>query len=379
MTKTITVKGRRIGENEPVFLTAEIGAAHEGDFERCKHLMRVAKEAGWDGTDIFCWDPATYIHHDYEILPVYDSLLDEIAKLQFTDKQWRELFRFADELGIILYCTPLGEGAIERALAAGAPMLNINSDDLNDLRFLRKIAKAGVPLTMHDINATLGEVEMAVTTLLEHGCQDLILLHSTLEANDPVLSYEGANMRMIETYRRAFEGSGVLAGCVEHTTSKFLIYAVAALPAVLISKHMILNHDDKVADSSISFEASEMADIINNVRRIEQAMGTGSPFVICEKDGKLPWGNVMRRKVLVCARNIAAGETLSHQDFMAKRPGHMGGLHPWYGEILNGAKAKVDMPVNTIVDLNMVEDYLTPEYRPYKVKQRCYNGDYVGP
>lgn len=378
-TKTINVKGRAIGPGEPIFLTAEIGSAHEGDFERCKHLMRVAKEAGCDGTDVFWIDPETYVYQDVGLEGQFESYLAVIDKLSFSDRQWEELFRFGDAIGLVPYCTPLGEGAIDRAVAAGAPMLNINSDEVNDPGFLRKIAKAGVPLTLHDINATLGEVEAAVTLLLDHGCRDLILLHSTLEANDPTLAYEGANLRMIDTYRKAFADRGVLAGCVEHTTSKWLIYAVAALQPVLISKHLMLRHDDQVADNKIAFEASEMETIVRNVRRVEQAMGQGSTFTICRKDGTLPPGNVWRRKVLVCAHDIAAGDTLSRDDFMAKRPGSMGGLHPWYGEWLHGATAKVDMLKNTRVDLNMVENIPPPEYRPYPVSKRCYDGRYLGP
>lgn len=184
-TKTINVKGRAIGPGEPIFLTAEIGSAHEGDFERCKHLMRVAKEAGCDGTDVFWIDPETYVHQDVGL-----------------------------------------EGQFE------------------------------------------------------------------------------------------------------------------------------------------------METIVRNVRRVEQAMGQGSTFTICRKDGTLPPGNVWRRKVLVCAHDIAAGDTLSRGDFMAKRPGSMGGLHPWYGELLHGATAKVDMPKNTRVDLNMVENIPLP----FTVLTRCPDG-----
>jgi len=375
----IKVKNKEIGAGKPIFLTAEIGCGHDGDFERCKHLMRVAKESGCDGTDVFMMDTETYVHHDCGLKPAFDSYLAEIKRLSFTEAQWKEYFRYGNELGLVAYCTPLGVGAIHTAIKCGAPMLNINSDEVTDLGFLRAIAKTGVPLTMHDINATLGEVEAAVTVLLDNGCKELIVLHSTLEANDPVLSYEGANLRMIETYRRAFSDRGVLTGCVEHTTSKWLIYAVAALQPALISKHLLVTHDEKVADSTISLQASEMKEIISNVRKTEQALGQGSNFVKCEKDGKLPEGNIWRRKVLVTSRDIKAGEKLSRDDFMAKRPGNMGGLHPWYAEILHGARAKKDMPKNTIIDLNMAEDIPLPEYRPYALKKRCYDGQYVGP
>ena len=131
-------------------------------------------------------------------------------------------------------------------------MMNINSDDVPNPYLLEKIGLAGVPVTMHDINMTLGEVEAAVSILNDVGCHDIILLHSTLESGNQDLLYATSDLRVMDTYRSAFSVRGVLVGCVEHTSSDFLIYAVATREPVLISKHIILKHLEGRPDNEIS-------------------------------------------------------------------------------------------------------------------------------
>ena len=39
---------RRVGPDEPTYFIADIAANHDGDLDRAKHLMTLAKEAGAD-------------------------------------------------------------------------------------------------------------------------------------------------------------------------------------------------------------------------------------------------------------------------------------------------------------------------------------------
>ena len=45
---TITVAGRRWGDNQPVFVIAEVGINHDGDMESARSLIHAAKEARAD-------------------------------------------------------------------------------------------------------------------------------------------------------------------------------------------------------------------------------------------------------------------------------------------------------------------------------------------
>ena len=358
--KLVKVKDRLIGLGQPIFLTAEIGLSHMGCFEDAKSMIKSAAEAGCDGVDMFMASS-----HEFYFAPFRED--NDTRKVwdeqSFDDQQWKELFALADKLGIILYITPLDAVSMHRAAKLGTPMINLNSDDINNLLMLEEAAALGIPVTFHDINASLSEVEAAVATLIENGCEDLIVLHSTQESGEEKSLYASANLKVIDTYRAAFGGRGVLAGCVEHTTSDFLIYGVAAMGPVLISKHIQVSSEKNVHDSNISVDIDALSTMIKKVRYIEMAIGQGNNQKVVDKDGKLSFGSIARRKVLVAATDIPAGKVIEKCDLIAKRPGRLGGLHPWKVNLLVGSKASQAISKDTLLNMNMFEDFVEQSYK----------------
>lgn len=358
--KSIKVKNRLIGPGQPIFLTAEIGLSHMGCFDDAKSMIKAAARSGCDGVDMFMASSRDFYFapftEDNDTRKVWDEQ-------SFTEEQWRELFTLANELDIVLYITPLDIVSMKRAFALGTPMINLNSDDINNLPMLEEAAKQGIPVTFHDINASLAEVETAVATLVDNGCKDIIILHSTQESGEEASLYASANLNVINTYRTAFSGRGALAGCVEHTTSDFLIYAVAAMGPVLISKHIQISKEKNIHDANISVDADALSTMIKKVRYVEMAVGKGNNQKVVNKQGELSFGAIARRKVLVAAADIPAGKIIDKNDLTAKRPGRLGGLHPRNAYLLIGAKARHDISEDTLLNMNMFENY---QELPYK-------------
>lgn len=365
--KIITVKGRRIGSGMPVFLTAEIGYAHEGNFENAKALMLGAKKAGCDGADMF-------EAHPYENVWCGEEGRLELQALSFSVAQWKELFAYADEIELILYMTPCDLPSIEVARKVKTPMVNINSDDVNNPVHLKQVASLGIPVTMHDIHISLAEIEAAVETLRDNGCKDIIILHSTLESGEEEMLYATSNLRVMNTYRSAFSNLGVMVGCVEHTSSNFLIYAVAALEPVLISKHILLKHREDVPDNSISVDTENLENMVRNVRYVEMALGNGINQQMVDELDQISDGNCERRKVVVSARDLPANHRIEPGDIAAKRPGNKGGMHPWKMLQLYGAKTKAAIKKDTLLNFNLFTDFPETDYRFPRLEKRKIKG-----
>lgn len=359
MSKIIRIKNRSIGPDEPIFITAEIGCSHRGDFQAAKEMLLGAQKAGCDGADMFIASPDDfYAAHCPEGRQAWE-------KQGLAVDEWRSLFHYADEIGIILYLTPLDMPSVKMAVELGSPMLNINSDLVTDLRFLKLVGSLKVPLSMHDIGCTLAEIQGAVQILQSAGCEDLILLHSTLELEGERLKnfYATANLRVMDTYRTAFRSKGVLVGCVEHTSSKFLIYGVSAREPVLISKHIIVKHTEGAPDNQISFELKELQSMVQNVRAIEMSLGSGMNCMITNKYGQMEKDSQTRRKILVAAKDISQGKVVDKNDIIAKRSWVEGGLHPWKMLELYGAKAKKNISKDEILNFNMFYDFVVNQYK----------------
>ncbi len=375
--KKIKVGNRTIGAGEAIFLTAEIGSAHMGNIEYAKTLIAAAAEAGCDGCDIFNYSSGENFYFDHieagvnkeNTLAAMCKIIDE---LNFTYKEWEELFRFAEKCGIILYLTPLDKEAMRMTGKLGSPMINLNSDDVNNILLLEEAAKLKVPVTFHNINMTLAEVEGCIRTLKDNGVDDIIALHSTQESGSPELLYASANLEVINSYRNAFGDMGVLAGCVEHTTSDFLIYAVAAMRPALISKHIYLP-DKSIHDVPCSVDADHFKELVQKVRFTEMALGNGHYQLLFEgNDNENARYN--RRKVLVAARNIPAGKIIDRDDICAKRPGHLGGMSPWNARMVLGATAGADIPANTVISLNHFCNYPQADYKFPELEKVHYEG-----
>lgn len=355
--KTVKIGNRTIGLGENIFLTAEIGAAHDGDFELLKKMVAAAAKAGFDGADIFMAEPHDFY---YTAMSGGRDYFKSWERLYFTDAQWREILAYGAEHNIVVYPTPLDQTSVGRCAELDLKMVNINSDDVNNYLLLKDIAALKVPITMHDIDQTLSEVEGAVKTLIDNGAKDIILLHSTLESGDNEFAYATANLEVMNTYRQAFSDLGALVGCVEHTTSDYLIHAVAAMRPALISKHIQLN-DKNPHDNRISVNLDKLEQMVHQVRMVEMALGSGVNQRVIQSDGSIPprW----RNKVLIANRFISAGKVIEEADLCARRPGDYGGLHPWTARMLVGAKARTDIDSNTKLDLNMFQDFVEPGYK----------------
>lgn len=362
-TRTIQVRNRFIGAGQPIFLTAEIGAAHNGDVEKARVMIEAAAKAGCDGADIFMASPEDYMWtgdfgrgHGFDIMEAW-------RKLAFTEEQWAELLELGKKHDIIVYPTPLDLVSVERCRRLGVEMMNINSDDVNNPFLLKAAASLGVPLTLHDINISITEMVNAVKTLQEAGNRDIIVLHSTREGSGEDNLFATADLEVINTYRQIFGATGVLAGCVEHTTSDFLIYAVAALQPALISRHIQICAEDNPADAGMSVDVPFLSEMIKKVRHVERAMGCGNTRLVMGDVPKEIAANTARRKVLVAAKDIPRGKRIAESDLNAKRPGHRGGVNPMAYIHIVGSIAKTDIPADSVLKFEMFDEL---QEAPYK-------------
>ncbi len=368
-TRTIQVGNKKIGPGQPIFLTAEIGAAHQGSAENVKIMLKAAAEAGCDGADLFMATPEGF--YWCEESAKGRNYRNAWRTLSFTDEEWLEFFELADSLGIILYPTLLDLESVERCRHLPIKMANINSDDANDPFLIRAAASLGVPLTMHDIEITLSELSQTINVFEECGFKDLIVLHSTLESGEEHTLYRTANLKVMDTYRQVFGSYGYLTGCVEHTTSDFLIYAVAALEPALISKHIQISKDNP-HDTKISVKIDDLATMVKKVRYVEMSLGVGVNEKVVDNTGipTVPF----RRKVLVARHDIPAGKIAEESDFCAKRPGDEGGVAPMQYIHLVGAKAKADIKKNTPIEFDLFEGvhgapYKYPDIKKFQISR----------
>ena len=129
---------------------------------------------------------------------------------------------------------------------------------------------------------------------------------------------------------------GLPVGLSDHTTGWECDVAAAALGAVVIEKHFTLDKNLPGPDQKASLNPEELRAMVQAVRRIEVAMGSGKKQV-SPTEAK---NKAVARKSIVAARPIKKGEVFTAENLTTKRPGD--GVSPmrWY-EVL-GTEAAFD-------------------------------------
>ena len=286
--------------------------------------------------------------------PAYWDLSKEATKTQyelflkydhFGQEEYQELCDYTHLKGLDFVSTPFDYASADY-LYNMVDFYKISSSDLSNLPFIRYIGRKGKPVYMSVGAAYLSEVDMAVRTLKESGCKDIVLLHCVLSyPTDP----SNANLKIIQTLKKVFPD--VRVGFSDHVAPDDTMMTLATaylLGAEVIEKHFTL---DKTLPGNDHYHAGDPADFkkaIANFMWIDRVLGSEEKTVLdCEK---IPRREA--RRSLVLTRNVKAGEILKQEDLMAKRPGT--GISPEYMDIIIGRTLKKDLAEDTILMWDMV-------------------------
>jgi sialic acid synthase SpsE len=246
-------------------------------------------------------------------------------------------------LGVRWISTPSHVSDLDLLEEFDPPAYKTGSDDLTNTPFLKAIAERGRPMIVSTGMARLAEVARAVDVIEKAGCRDLTLLHC-------VVSYpskpEDANLRVIETFRREF---GLPVGLSDHTTDEFTSVLAVALGAVVIEKHLTLDHAMNLPDHQASLDPPAFARLVERVRLAAEALGDGEKRILPTEE---KW-RAAARKSLFAARPIPKGAVVGAADIAIRRPAD--GLHPHLVDEIVGKRAANDIAQGSLLKLEMFD------------------------
>lgn len=337
----------QIGQGHPCFVIAEAGVNHNGDIGLALRLIDAAADAGADAVKfqtfraeklVTAWAPMA----DYQKKNTGGdgSQFDMLRKLELSNDQHRILASRCAERGILFLSTPFDAESADFLASMNVLAIKVSSGDLTDNPFLRHLASMGLPVMLSTGMGTLDEVRGAMDALA--GAQGIALLHCV--GNYPADPAD-VNLRAMDTMRHAFH---VPVGYSDHSEGLVVALAAVALGAAVLEKHFTLDRNLPGPDHRASLEPAELAELVRDVRIVEQAMGHGRKEPAPSEFNTA----VVARKSLVAACDIPAGTTLGPQHIIVKRPGT--GISPGMQERLLGRKAKVAVSAGTLFNWEML-------------------------
>ena len=327
---------RPVGPDHPPMVIAEMSGNHNQSLDRAFELVDAAAEAGAHALKLQTYTADTITLRergsDFQIkdegsLWAGQNLHDLYTKAH-TPWEWHQpIMERAASKGMLCFSTPFDETAVDFLSDLNVPAFKIASFENNHLPLIRKAASTGKPLIVSTGMASLADLERAVSTAREAGCQNLILLKctSTYPAT-PV----NTNIRTIPHLCDLF---GVQVGLSDHTMGVGVAVASIALGATVVEKHFTLRRADGGVDSSFSLEPEELASLVLETERAWQALGHVRYGPTDAEKKSL----VFRRSIYV-SEEIAEGEIFTSKNLRVVRPGH--GAPPHLYDQLLGRPAR---------------------------------------
>ena len=328
------INGRIIGDGHPAYIIAEMSANHAGSMERALDLIHAAKDAAADCVKIQTYTADTMTidcHNEYfqiEKGTWEGENLYGLYQKAYTPWEWQEQLRDeAAKVGIDFLSTPFDPLSVAFLEELGVHFYKIASFELVDIPLLECVAAKNKPIVMSTGMGTLEEIQEAVDAIYSTGNRQLALMKcSSAYPAKP----EEMNLRTIQDLKERF---GVPVGLSDHSMGAFSAATAVAMGANLIEKHFCISRAVKNPDAVFSMEPQEFRQMVEQVREVEQAMGTVCYGITSQEES-----NACFRRSLFVVQDIAAGEMLTPENIRSIRPAY--GLKPKHYQEVLGRTAK---------------------------------------
>lgn len=334
-----------MSNKQSTFVIAEAGVNHNGSLDLALRLVDAAKVSGADAVKFQTFraetlvtqhaDKAVYQQHN---VPGNRSQLEMLRGLELSEEDFEKIQRHCESQGIEFLSSAFDEHSIRFLDALGMRCFKVPSGEVTNLPLLECIGALGKPVILSTGMCWLSEVEKALRILDEAGAGEVTLLHCVTEYPAP---HEQVNLAAMATLRNAF---GRQVGYSDHTAGIDIPVAAVALGASVLEKHFTLDARMEGPDHAASLAPNDFRHMVESLRNVERALGDGRKRPApCELANR----QVVRRSITT-QRAISAGETISRDLLVLKRPGN--GLSAECLPLVEGRRARIDLEADELLD-----------------------------
>lgn len=329
-----------------IFIIAEAGINHNGDINIAKKLVDNAVLCGADAIKFQTFNASDLVtkyakqaNYQIENLKEETSQLQMLKKLELSHEEYKELKKYCETQKIIFLSSAFDLESIDFLDSIGLEIFKIPSSEIDNVPYLRKIAKLKKKVILSTGMSNLSDIEFALNILRSNGTRDIVLLHCN---TDYPTKIEEVNLLAMETIKNAFK---VSVGYSDHTNGIEVAIAATALGAKVIEKHFTLDKNMTGPDHKASLEPFELSNMVKAIRNIEIALGNGIKVQTPSEEINSRVG----RKSLVAKVFIKSKETFTEKNVCVKRPGT--GISSRHWDYVIGKEAKRDFEKDELIEL----------------------------
>jgi N-acetylneuraminate synthase len=313
MKPTFNIAGRKIGQDFPPLVIAEIGINHEGSLEVAKEMVDAAHRAGVEVVK-----HQTHIVEDEmsgaakKVIPgnADVSIYEIMKRCALNEADELELKNYVESKGMIFISTPFSRAAAERLKKFDIPAYKIGSGECNNYPLLEHIASFGKPVILSTGMNTIESITKAVA-IFDKQQVPVALLHTTNLYPTPIhLVRFGAMMQINEAF------PDKVFGLSDHTLNNNACLGAVALGASILERHFTDHMQRTGPDIVCSMDEQTCQALIQNSAEIALMRGG------IKEPAKEEQVTIDFAFATVCSiAPIKKGEVLTKANIWVKRPG----------------------------------------------------------
>lgn len=258
---------------EKPYLVAEIGINHNGDLKIAKKLIDAAFACQWDCVKFQKREPDICVpEHQKNIMRDTPwgriSYLEYRKKIEFNKEAYDYIDNYCRQKPISWAASVWDLPSLQFISKYDVPFLKIPSAKLTDKTLLMETAKLHKPLLISVGMSTLKEIDSAVNILKKYS-NSFVLMHTNSAYPTPI---HELNIKCVQTLKERYK---CVVGYSGHEYGlEGTVFAVA-LGAMVIERHITLDHKMWGTDQAASVEVMGMDMLCKRIRNVKQILGDG--------------------------------------------------------------------------------------------------------
>jgi sialic acid synthase SpsE len=343
-SSVISIDGRQISKDAPVYFIAEIGSNFDRDLNRAKDLIFLAKEAGADAAKFQHYTAGSLVSdHGFKQMgsgqshqaawkkSVYDTYEDASLNREWT----ATLKQTCDEAGIAFFTSPYSLELVDY-VEPYVPAYKIGSGDITWPEIITRMASKGKPVLLATGASDIKDVQRAVDTVLAN-TSDLVLMQCNTNYTAGLDNYSYLQLNVLRTYESMYPG--VILGLSDHMPGHLAVLGAVALGARIIEKHFTDSNDREGPDHSFAMNPTSWREMVDRSRELEASLGDGIKKIEANEQETA----VVQRRCVRARSDLANDTLLDINDLTVLRPCVADAIAPYDIHKLIGKKLRRDV------------------------------------
>ena len=257
--KYIEINGRKIGEDYPPLVIAEIGINHNGSLKVAKEMVNAAYRAGAEiikhqthiVDDEMSKEAKNVIPGNADI-----SIYEIMEKAALNLEEEKELKRYVESKNMIFLSTPFSRAAADRLENMGVKAYKIGSGECNNYPLIEHIAKFRKPMIISTGMNNIKSVRKTVQIVEKYNIP-YVLLHTTNLYPTPC---NLVRLEAMQELKKEFPNA--IIGLSDHTVNNNACLAATALGACVLERHFTDSKNRVGPDIVCSADEQELKELI---------------------------------------------------------------------------------------------------------------------